>query len=228
MEVIRLSMKRLATVTPAVEPSLWELCEKYIRAELDGQEVEFTPFYEETLLKEIMEHGEMTPEFSRRAFDIYERAAKAKPDAILIECSTIGDVSYYAQPLYELMGIPLISLDQPAAEYAVSLGKRIGMIVNLHTTLGPSERLLKRCAAAQGKEIEVVLGYKKAFGMSQEQIQESIFESCRELASKADVLFLAQPSMTRWAKDLQAEIDIPVVPTLPLAAKAVRRILCGD
>lgn len=218
-------MKKLAAITPAIEPGLWEICEKYIRAELKNEEIEITPFYEEKLLGDIMEHGEMTPEFSRRAFDIYERAAKTNPDAILVECSTIGDVSRLAKPLYELFGIPLISLDQAAAEKAVSIGKKIGMIVNLHTTLGPSERLLRCCAKAQGKEIEVVVGYKKAFGMSQAQIKEAIFESCREIAPKVDVIFLAQPSMTAWADMLQAELSVPVISTLPLAAKEVRKVL---
>ena len=222
-----MSVKRLAAITPANEPKLWGLCETYLREEMKDEELEITPFYEDTLLNEIMEHGEMTPEFSRRAFDIYERAAKSSPDAILIECSTLGDVSRYAKPLYELMGIPLISLDQPAADKAVSLGKRIGMIANIHTTLGPSERLLQSCAHAQGKEIEIVRGYRKAFGMGQEAIKNSIFESCREIASSVDVIFLAQPSMTAWGNMLQMELSVPIISTLPYAAKEVKKVLFG-
>lgn len=217
--------KKLAAITPAKEPHLWELCESYIRAELKDEELEIIPFYEEPLLDEIIAHGGMTPEFSRRAFDIYENAAKAGVDALLIECSTIGDVSYCAKQLYALMDLPLISLDEPAAAYAVSQGTKIGMIVNLETTLGPSERTLRRCAAEQGKEIEVVVGYKKAFGMGAEQIRQSMIETCKELAPKVDVLFLAQPSMTEWAEEIRQVVDVPVVPVLTHAAKEVRKVL---
>ena len=220
-------MKKLAEVTPAVEPSLWEICEKYIKAELQGEELEMKPYYEEKLLGDIMEHGEMNEEFAARAFDIYEAARKDKPDAILVECSTIGDVSRYAKPLYELMGIKLIALDAPAAEKAVSLGKRIGMVCNLHTTLGPSERLLYECAKEQNKEIEVIIGYKKAFGMGEEALKNGIYETCKELEKKCDVLFLAQPSMTKWADWLRTEISIPIVDVLPTAAKEVKRVLFG-
>lgn len=222
-----MATKRLAAITPAVEFSLWALCEKYIREELKEKDVEIVPFYEENLLNEIIENGGMTPEFSRRAFDIYERAAKTRPDAILIECTTIGEVSRLAKPLYELMGIPLISLDQPASDYVVSLGKKIGMICNLQTTLEPSKQMLMNSARAQGKEIEVIVGYEKAFGMGEKQIRESIFESCRKIAPKVDAIFLAQPSMTRWADMIQQEISVPVIPTLPLAAKEIRRVLYG-
>lgn len=217
--------KKLAAITPAKEPHLWELCESYIRAELQEEKLEVISFYEEPLLDEIMKNGGMTPEFSRRAFDIYERAAKAGVDALLIECSTIGDVSYCAKQLYTLMDLPLISLDEPAAAYAVSQGTKIGMIANLGTTLGPSERTLRRCAAEQGKEIEVIIGYKKAFGMGAEWIKQSMIESCKELAPKVDVLFLAQPSMTEWAEEIQQNVDVPVVPVLTHAAKEVRRVL---
>ena len=196
---------------------------------MPDMDLRIVPFCEERkgtkLLAEIMEEGSMTPEYTRRVFDIYEAAAKAQPDAILVECTTIGDVSRTAGALYELMDIPVIALDKPAADYVVSQGTKIGLIINLHTTIETSKQMLERCAAEQGKDIEIVLGYKKAFGLSQEQIRDSMIETVKELESQVDVFFLAQPSMSEWEAEVQAAVSVPVISVLPQAAKAVREVL---
>ncbi len=221
-------MKKIAIALPANEVHLFELCEKYIKAELEGEDYEIKRYHEDTLLEEIMTRGCMTEEFSRRAFDIFEAAAKDNADAILVGCSTIGDVSRRAAALYELMGLSLISLDDPAACAAVEKGKRIGMIVNLDTTIDISKKNLERIARKKGKEIEIVVGFKPVFGMGEEKIKASLMESCKELETKVDVLFLCQPSMTEWAEEAQKEVNVPVVAVLNYAAKAVKRKIFSE
>ena len=216
-------MIRIAEVTPAKEPGLWELCEKYITEGLGKENVQFEHYYEEKLLGEIMDHGEMTEEFARRTFEIFEDARKSNPDVIFVECSTIGNVSAAAKKLYEQMGVKLISGDEPAAQKAVSVGERIGLIVNLETTLGPSEDLLRRCAAEQGKNIEIVLGYRKVFGMGKDQIKQAVYDCCVEVAPEVDVIFLAQPSMSLYSDWLQEAVDVPVISTLPYAVDELKK-----
>ena len=216
------ALKKIAIALPANEVHLFELCEKYISEELAGEEFEIKRYYEDTLLDEMMAKGCMTEEFSRRAFDIFETAAKDNADAILVGCSTIGDVSRKAAALYELMGLPLISLDDPAAEKAVEVGKRIGMLVNLDTTIDISRKNLERIAKGKNKKIEVVVGFEQVFGMGKEKIKNSLIKNCKNIASKVDVIFLCQPSMTEWADEIQKEVDVPVISILDHAAKTVR------
>ena len=217
-------MIKIATVTPIWAPFLFELGKEYIEKAFEGEEITITPYYEEcgTLLDEIKQCGEMKPEHARRAFNVLERAQQDGNDAILVECSTMGDVSKCAKQLYELMGTPLVRIDQPAFTKAVSIGNRIGMVVNLSTTIPMSSRLAYDCAKEQGKEIELVLGYEEAYGMSPEEVRQSMLKNCKAIENKVDVIVLAQATMTVHAEWLQSQLSVPVIPTVPMGVEALR------
>jgi hypothetical protein len=51
--------------------------------------------------------------------------------------------------------VPVLRVDQPMADKAVQLGKRIGVVATLSTTLNPTSDLVRRRAAVAGKEIEL-------------------------------------------------------------------------
>jgi hypothetical protein len=54
-----------------------------------------------------------------------------------------------------LSSVPVLRVDQPMADLAVSKGTRIGVVATLPTTLEPTADLVKRRAQAAGKEIQL-------------------------------------------------------------------------
>ena len=51
--------------------------------------------------------------------------------------------------------MPVLRVDQPMADRAVATAQRIGVIATLPTTLEPTADLIRRRAAAAGKNIEL-------------------------------------------------------------------------
>ena len=77
---------------------------------------------------------------------------EAGADYILFTCSSIGAA---VEASAALTKVPVLRVDQPMADQAVQTGKKIGVIATLPTTLEPTSDLVKRRAAAAGKEIEL-------------------------------------------------------------------------
>jgi len=77
---------------------------------------------------------------------------EAKVDLIMLACSTFNYAAELARPM---INTPIVQIDRPMMEQAVQMGKRIGLLATLATTVPSSERLLKIAAAEAGKEIEI-------------------------------------------------------------------------
>ena len=77
----------------------------------------------------------------------------AGADAVMVTCSSIGPGVVLAQQLFD---IPVIRVDEAMAEAAVRMGRRIGVMATLRTTLEPTIALLREKAAEAGIEIEIV------------------------------------------------------------------------
>src|SRR3546814_8774165 len=67
--------------------------------------------------------------------------------------SSIGAAVDIAAQLYDQ---PVLRVDRAMAEKAVATGRRIGVVATLSTTLNPTADLVRRVAAEQGKQIEIV------------------------------------------------------------------------
>ena len=58
---------------------------------------------------------------------------------------------------------------------AVRMGSRIGVLATLPTTLEPTKNILYRAAREMGRQITLVDGLVKAFGLDQEQFKKAAF-----------------------------------------------------
>src|SRR3954469_2181003 len=107
---------------------------------------------DDSLIKNTIACGELTPTTARRVVNYVGSAELAGADFILVTCSSIGPA---VEAAAELTNVPVLRVDQPMADLAVRTGKRIGVIATLSTTLAPTSDLVKRRAVAAGKEIEL-------------------------------------------------------------------------
>src|SRR5215212_2190119 len=141
-------MKTLGLIhtSATLVPVFQQLCNEFL------PKVKTFNIVDDSLIKNVISCGELTPDTARRVVNYVGSAEAAGADYILVTCSSIG-AAVEASAL--LTKVPVLRVDQPMADLAVRTGKRIGVVATLRTTLQPTSDLVKRRAAVAGKEIEL-------------------------------------------------------------------------
>lgn len=207
-----------ATLVPVFQ----QLCSQYL------PNVKVFNIVDDSLIKNVISCGELTPTNARRVVNYVGSAEIAGADFILVTCSSIGAA---VEAAADLTGVPVLRVDQPMADQAVRTGKRIGVVATLPTTLLPTSDLVKRRAAAAGKEVEIqTVLCEGAFDvlMSGDAATHDamVAKALRELSTKTDVIVLAQASMARVADGLSAEDKkVPILASPGIAIQHIASIL---
>ena len=115
---------------------------------------------------------------------------------------------------------------------AVARGPRIGVVATVKTTLEPTVRLIKAKAAAAGRQIEVTEalaegGFQALLDGRAEEHDDIVKLTIRTLASKVDVIVLAQVSMARLIPSL-TDMTVPVLSSAQSGVEAVRSALAAQ
>jgi aspartate/glutamate racemase len=147
-------------------------------------------------------------------------------DLIVLACSTFNQAVEFARPMIR---VPMLQIDRPMMEKAVTTGKRIGLIGTLPSTMPSSERLLRQCAADAGKEIEVIsMLNDKAFKILRSGDSAThnamVLEDIKRISSQVDCIVLAQGSMSVLEKDVAGNA-VPVYTSPRLAFERARTLL---
>ena len=107
---------------------------------------------DESLLLDTLERGTVSAKTKQRLTGYVFGAADAGAEAIVVTCSTLGDVVDAIMPLSP---VPLFRIDRGMAEAAVRRARRIGVLATLPTTLKPTASLLEKAAAEAGADCEI-------------------------------------------------------------------------
>jgi Asp/Glu/hydantoin racemase len=191
-------------------------------------DVETFEIVDETLLRDATTEGRVSLDTARRLFAHLAAAERHGADAILVTCSSVGNVVDAARPF---AGVPLLRVDQAMAEQAVERGTRIGVLATLRSTLGPTAALIRRTADEAGREVEVrdrlcEGAFEALKAGDTERHDESIREGLRELIGWADVIVLAQASMARVIDTLtDEERRTPILSSPRLGMERMRDLL---
>jgi Asp/Glu/hydantoin racemase len=128
-------------------------------------------------------------------------------------------------------GRPILRIDEAMADRALELGRRIGVIATLVTTLEPTAELIRRRAARLPKgtdEIEIVThlcdgAFAALKAGDLERHDALVREGLTELLPRVDVVVLAQASMARVAETLPPQVagDRPILSSPRLAMERV-------
>ncbi len=175
---------------------------------------------DDSLIKDVIEQGELTPAIAKRVAHQIACAEEAGAEFVLVTCSSIGAAVEAAAPF---CSIPVMRVDQPMADRAVELGTKIGVLATLPTTLQPTSQLIERRGSLIGKQINITAklcaGAFEAVSKGDIQKHDAlIFQSILELAPHVDVIVLAQASMARVAMSLQpGAVSVPVLSSPNLA-----------
>ncbi|MDP0501136.1 MAG: aspartate/glutamate racemase family protein [Verrucomicrobiota bacterium JB022] len=183
---------------------------------------------DDSLIKDVIRKGKLTPETARRVVDHVASAANAGADQILVTCSSIGRA---VEAAAALTSVPVLRVDQPMADEAVRTGKKIGVIATLPTTLDPTADLVERRAAVAGKQIELTArlcegAFEALMSGDSATHDAKVAAALRELMEQVDVIVLAQASMARVVGTLsESERKVPILASPPLAMQHLATIL---
>ena len=159
-----------------------------------------THIVDEALLADARERGGVDDELmSRLTFRLREAARGAS--VVVCTCSTISGA---AEALSGAIGVPVVRIDRPMAERAVSSGSRITVVAALQSTIGPTVGLIREVAASRGLDPavdEVVVS--GAWGLFENGDLKGyvsvIAATIDSLDPAPDVVVLAQASMAAAA-----------------------------
>jgi Asp/Glu/hydantoin racemase len=183
---------------------------------------------DESLIKDTVREGHLRRVTIRRLLSMIESAEQAGADAVLVTCSSVGEGVEFGQKLFD---IPIIRVDEAMARKAVRMGRRIGVMATLRTTLEPTVALLRAKAAEAGVQIDVVEslcdGAFEAVVSGDQATHDRILTAALKNEMKGvDVVVLAQASMAGVLKSLPAgTLSMPVLTSPELGVMAVKDLI---
>ena len=155
-------------------------------------------------------------------------AEEAGADFILVTCSSIGRA---VEAAAEKAKIPVLRVDQPMADQAVAIGRNVGVVATLPTTLDPTADLIRRRANLADREVVIEErlcegAFAALMDGDSEAHDAAVALALRDLSAGCDVIVLAQASMARVAEALPAEEKpVPVLSSPALAIQHLAAIL---
>jgi len=214
----------LIHTSPTLTPMFGALCARSM------PETRIFHMVDESLIADTIREGRLRRVTMRRLLALIESAEMAGADAVMVTCSSIGAGVVLGQRLFD---IPVIRVDEAMAEAAVRMGRRIGVMATLRTTLEPTIALLREKAAEGGFAIEIVdslcAGAFDAVLAGDTATHDRILsEALKNEMKNVDVVVLAQASMARVVKAMPKDtLPVPVLSSPELALERARAILAG-
>jgi Asp/Glu/hydantoin racemase len=161
---------------------------------------------DESLLRVTRTVGVLTPETKGRVQDYLETAVHVGADLVVVTCSSIG-------PAVDESSVHALRIDEPMADEAVRIGKRVGVLATLATTLEPTAALVAR----KGGDVRSQL-CEGAFDALQsgdrDRHDELVAAGLRAIEEDVDVVVLAQASMARVTDALSSRVPVLASPRL--------------
>ena len=183
---------------------------------------------DEAVLRMGLAAGGLTPAMFRRVSDDAIFAEAAGADVVLVTCSSISPCVEVAR---KMVSIPVLKIDEPMVDKAISIGRRIGVAATAPTTLKPTSEQVADRARLAGKEVEIAPvmcegAYAALFAGDAERHDRIIRDFLHRMMAQNDVIILAQASMARVAEQIpESERRIPILSSPRLGMERVREVI---
>lgn len=193
-------------------------------------DVRILHFVDESTIKNTIAAGHLQKATMRQVIRLVGSTFDAGCDAAMVTCSSIGRAVEMAAELYEQ---PVLRVDRAMAEQVVAGATRIGVVATLSTTLDPTADLVRRVAAEQGKDIELVAhlcdgafdAVMAGDGATHDRI---VGEALTHALADVDAIVLAQASMARVVASLpEGAVGAPVLSSPELGMIRAADVLRG-
>jgi Asp/Glu/hydantoin racemase len=183
---------------------------------------------DDSLLNDVRSAGHLTPEVASRIYSYMSNAQAMGADVIINACSSVGEAS---DSLKDFIRTPIIKIDEPMAQEACAIGRRIGVVATVSTTLDPTVRLIQRKAGEMGRTVDVTEriaegAFEALLAGDGSRHDEILKQTIVALADEVDVVVLAQVSMARLVPTL-GTLRVPVLSSPRSGVEAVKRALAA-
>jgi len=182
---------------------------------------------DDSMLPEVMKNGKITHGIIQRIYTYSQIASSLGADIIVNQCSSVGEAVNIVK---KMINIPIIRIDEAMANEAVKIGKRIGVIATVASTIKPSVNIIKDAAIVAEKNV-IIKEYLVEGALeillkenNRNKHNELVMYAIEKSQKENDVLVLAQGSMTVLIPLLK-DINIPVLTSPRLCVNSVKKIL---
>ena len=186
-------------------------------------DAEIAHFVDSDVLATVVREGSVSTASASRMVHLAQAAEAAGADLILSACSSLGPGVDVAA---EQVSVPIVKIDTSMAVQAVGAGDRIGVLATVPTTLAPTAAQIQGVADREGKSITIETRLAEgAFDVlmagDRAKHDELILANARDLATRVDVIVLAQASMWRMTDTLREQTGVPVLSSPRLGVQEV-------
>lgn len=216
---------KIALVYTSTTPELISDLESAVKDVLP-QDIEIISYQDPTILEEVRKNGYVTPAPAARLIGMYMQAVTDGADAILNICSSVGEVADSAQNVAKYTGIPIVRIDEEMCREAVRLGKRIGVMATLPTTLDPTKNTILRVAREMNRHVTLVDALVEGgFGLNQEEFKQLMTKYAGKINDQVDVILFAQGSMAYCEDYINQKYHKPVLSSIRFGVMALKKAL---
>jgi Asp/Glu/hydantoin racemase len=215
----------LLHTSPTLTPLFTSLCHQHL------PNTDIFHMVDESLIKQTIAAGKLQKVTVRRLIGMVESASAIGVDGLLVTCSSIGPAVSLAARLFPF---PVIRVDDAMAEKAVRQARRIGVLATLRTTLEPTIALLHQKSADVGVDTQIEESlcqgaFAAVLAGDVETHDRIVSKALAELATKVELVVLAQASMARVLQQIPAgAVTVPVLSSPELAVLRTRDLLCDS
>lgn len=107
---------------------------------------------DEILAKVVLAQGGLSPFLYRRVTEHARSGQEAGANVVQLTCSSISPCADAAGLMVD---IPVLKIDEPMVDQALSIGTRIGLAATAPTALNPLADLVRARAQVAGKDVQV-------------------------------------------------------------------------
>ncbi len=178
---------------------------------------------DESLLGVTRKVGALTPTTRRRVLGHVESAVEGGADVVVVTCSSLGPA---VEASRDFVSVPVVRIDEPMADEAVRLGRRVGVLATLPTTLEPTADLVARRGAEEVRSQLCEGAFDALAAGDRDRHDELVRAGLRQLTGEVDVVVLAQASMARVTDALpEDERPVPILASPRLGMEHVVRLV---
>jgi len=185
---------------------------------------------DEAILKELFSEGHLTPSVTRRIVTQSFLAEDAGADLIIFTCSSTSPA---VDRIRTMLNVPIMKIDDPMAEKAVDIARRIGVITTAKTTEKPSVDLIHAWADKKDAHVEVnSILITEAFEARRcgniEEHDRIVRQAMADLSNDCDVIVLAQASMAHLAEVHGNTYETPVLSGPSICIDAIKNLAANQ
>ena len=219
-------MKKIAVIFTSMGPLVNNFT-KILKAALP--DVELIRIADDSLIRDVKKIGSPNENIIQRTLLHIEAVVKGGAELVVIACSSVGEIAPLADQIFD---VPVIRIDSAMMDKALEIGKRIGVIATLKTTITPTVGFLKNKAKKADKDPEIIScvaegAYEALNNGDPDKHDQLVTDAAKELAKNTDVIILAQGSMGRLGEPLNKLLDIPVLTSPDSCAEALKKMIYG-